>query len=75
MKLFQRCKLTYLAGGMGAHCLGIEGVELQSVLTMAREPRKRWPALMHQVLDMGSAAAKFINQQAAQEAAKAKRQT
>lgn len=71
--LFQRCKLSFLAGGMGAHCLGIEAAELQAVLTMTGEPRRRWPTLSRHVLEMGAAAAGYINKQAREAAEKAGR--
>lgn len=70
VQLFQRCKLAFLAGGMGAHCLGIEAAELQAVLTMSGEPARRWPVLSRHILEMGAAAAKYINDETRKEAEK-----
>lgn len=72
VQAFRRCKLAYISGGMGAHCLGIEASELQAVLTMTGEPRRRWPVLSRQVLEMGAAAAGYINDRAREEAERAK---
>lgn len=58
-RIFQRCSLSYVGGGLGGGCLGITQTEIAACLSNFRLSPE--PAVIDDVLVMGRSAADYLN--------------
>lgn len=62
VEIYRACQLSY--AGMTGMCLGLSAQEIRAAFEVLAVPRKRWRDYATDLLVMGSAAARWINEQA-----------